>query len=178
MVSFIHKSISVWQEIYPPKLQEFAYVTDGACNEEEILAKELVMLKALHWDLCPETVISWLKLYSQVDSLKDEANFLIPQFSQETYIQITQVRAHFSSLKVNLVALLLATSLQLSNPFCSCWIFAFWTLILWITSMESLLLLHFVTLLHLNWSIKYQVSLGVFQELFLLGQVYIASGLC
>ncbi|KAL1259851.1 hypothetical protein QQF64_010428 [Cirrhinus molitorella] len=79
------------EEIYPPKLQEFAYVTDGACNEEEILAKELVMLKALKWELCPETVISWLKLYSQVDSLKDDANFLIPQFSQETYIQITQL---------------------------------------------------------------------------------------
>ena len=85
-------NISVWQEIYPPKLQEFAYVTDGACNEEEILSKELVMLKALNWELCPETVISWLKLYSQVDSLKDDASFLIPQFSQETYIQIAQVR--------------------------------------------------------------------------------------
>lgn len=67
-------------------------MTDGACNEEEILSKELVMLKALNWDLCPETVISWLKLYSQVDSLKDDASFLIPQFSQETYIQIAQVR--------------------------------------------------------------------------------------
>lgn len=89
---FPHIYVSVWQEIYPPKLQEFAYVTDGACNEEEILAKELVVLKALNWDLCPETIISWLKLYSQVDSLKDDASFLIPQFSQETYIQITQVR--------------------------------------------------------------------------------------
>ncbi|CAM4703422.1 unnamed protein product [Leuciscus chuanchicus] len=79
------------EEIYPPKLQEFAYVTDGACNEEEILSKELVMLKALNWYLCPETVISWLKLYSQVDSLKDDASFLIPQFSQETYIQIAQL---------------------------------------------------------------------------------------
>ncbi|XP_051575833.1 G1/S-specific cyclin-E2-like isoform X2 [Myxocyprinus asiaticus] len=79
------------EEIYPPKLQEFAYVTDGACSEEEILAEELVMLKALKWDLCPETVISWLKLYSQVDSLQDGTNFLIPQFSQETYIQITQL---------------------------------------------------------------------------------------
>lgn len=66
-------------------------MTDGACNEEEILAKELVMLKALKWDLCPETVISWLKLYTQVYSLQDDADFLVPQFSQETFIQITQV---------------------------------------------------------------------------------------
>ena len=33
------------QEIYPPKLAEFAYVTDGACSEEEILEQELVILK-------------------------------------------------------------------------------------------------------------------------------------
>nr|XP_055066892.1 G1/S-specific cyclin-E2 isoform X1 [Misgurnus anguillicaudatus] len=82
---------SKMEEIYPPKLQEFAYVTDGACNEEEILTKELVILKALKWDLCPETVTSWLKLYAQVYSLQDDTNFLIPQFSQETYIQITQL---------------------------------------------------------------------------------------
>ena len=33
------------QEIYPPKLSEFAYVTDGACTENEILDEELLMLK-------------------------------------------------------------------------------------------------------------------------------------
>ena len=33
------------QEIYPPKLTEFAYVTDGACTEDEILDQELLILK-------------------------------------------------------------------------------------------------------------------------------------
>ncbi|KAK3572405.1 hypothetical protein QTP86_032627, partial [Hemibagrus guttatus] len=79
------------EEIYPPKLQEFAYVTDGACDEDEILEMELIMLKALNWHLCPETPISWLKLYAQVGSLKEGPNFLVPQFSQETYIQMTQL---------------------------------------------------------------------------------------
>lgn len=35
------------KEIYAPKLQEFAYVTDGACSEEDILRMELVILKVL-----------------------------------------------------------------------------------------------------------------------------------
>lgn len=48
--------------------------------------------QALEWNLCPETAISWLKLYAQVDAQKDEENFLVPQFSPDTYIQITQVR--------------------------------------------------------------------------------------
>ncbi|XP_068942709.1 G1/S-specific cyclin-E2 isoform X3 [Petaurus breviceps papuanus] len=38
------------EEIYAPKLQEFAYVTDGACSEDDILGMELIILKLL--DLC------------------------------------------------------------------------------------------------------------------------------
>ncbi|XP_053468746.1 G1/S-specific cyclin-E2 isoform X1 [Ictalurus furcatus] len=79
------------EEIYPPKLTELAYVTDGACLEEEILQMELMMLKALNWDLYPETVVSWMKLYIQMASVYDFTNVLVPQFSQETYIQITQL---------------------------------------------------------------------------------------
>ncbi|XP_056142832.1 G1/S-specific cyclin-E2 [Lampris incognitus] len=79
------------EEIYPPKVNEFAYVTDGACDMWDIQRTELVMLKALEWNLCPETPISWLKLYAQVEAQADGHNFLVPQFSQDTYIQITQL---------------------------------------------------------------------------------------
>ena len=33
------------EEIYPPKLADFAYVTDGACLADEILSTELVICK-------------------------------------------------------------------------------------------------------------------------------------
>uniref|UniRef100_A0AAV2M9N6 G2/mitotic-specific cyclin-B2 n=1 Tax=Knipowitschia caucasica TaxID=637954 RepID=A0AAV2M9N6_KNICA len=81
------------EEIYPPKIFEFAYVTDGACDIWDIQKTELLILKALDWQLCPETPISWLKLYCQLEAQSDGHNFLVPQFSQETYIQITQVSA-------------------------------------------------------------------------------------
>ena len=55
------------EEIYPPKLQEFAYVTDGACTEEDILAMELVVLKQLNWSLSPKTPNAWTKLLLQID---------------------------------------------------------------------------------------------------------------
>jgi len=45
-------TIFFFQEIYPPKLSEFAYVTDGACTENEILDEELLMLKVSHQSLC------------------------------------------------------------------------------------------------------------------------------
>ncbi|CAL9705062.1 unnamed protein product [Knipowitschia caucasica] len=79
------------EEIYPPKIFEFAYVTDGACDIWDIQKTELLILKALDWQLCPETPISWLKLYCQLEAQSDGHNFLVPQFSQETYIQITQL---------------------------------------------------------------------------------------
>ncbi|XP_042346353.1 G1/S-specific cyclin-E2 [Plectropomus leopardus] len=79
------------EEIYPPKILDFAYVTDGACDTCDIQRTELHILKALNWNLCPETPISWLKLYAQVEAQTDGENFLVPQFSQETYIQITQL---------------------------------------------------------------------------------------
>uniref|UniRef100_A0A8C7V2Z6 Cyclin E2 n=1 Tax=Oryzias sinensis TaxID=183150 RepID=A0A8C7V2Z6_9TELE len=78
------------EEIYPPKILEFAFVTDGACSVWDIQQTELLILKALDWSLFPETPISWLKLYAQVEAQKDE-NFLEPQFSQDKYIQITQL---------------------------------------------------------------------------------------
>uniref|UniRef100_A0A665U083 Cyclin E2 n=1 Tax=Echeneis naucrates TaxID=173247 RepID=A0A665U083_ECHNA len=79
------------EEIYPPKIYEFAYVTDGACDVWDIQRTELHILKALDWKLCPETAISWLKLYAQVEAQKDDKNFLFPQFSQETYIKMAQL---------------------------------------------------------------------------------------
>ncbi len=33
------------EEIYPPKIHQFADVTDGACTEQEIFAMEVAILK-------------------------------------------------------------------------------------------------------------------------------------
>jgi len=44
-LNFVIIIIYHFQEIYPPKISEFAYVTDGACTESEILDQELLMLK-------------------------------------------------------------------------------------------------------------------------------------
>ena len=57
------------EEIYPPKLREFAFVTDGACSEEEITHMELVVLKGLNWGLSPQTPNRWIKTYMQVNNL-------------------------------------------------------------------------------------------------------------
>ncbi|XP_070841106.1 G1/S-specific cyclin-E2-like [Chaetodon trifascialis] len=82
---------SKMEEACPPKLSEMAYVTAGTCYEEEILQMELIVLKALSWNLCPETAVSWLKLYFQMASMNTGSDLLEPQFPQEAYIQMTRL---------------------------------------------------------------------------------------
>lgn len=67
------------EEIYPPKLSEFAYVTDGACSEEDILKQELVILSALKWQTCPITIIGWLGIYMQL-----QVSNRTPKVNEET----------------------------------------------------------------------------------------------
>lgn len=106
------------EEIYPQKLSEFAYVTDGACREEDILKQELIILTALKWQISPVTIIGWLSVYMQLnagkrsvgtqksttptdgtDASQNEQNneevaddaFVFPQFSGMEYAQTAQL---------------------------------------------------------------------------------------
>lgn len=83
------------EEIYPPKLAEFAYVTDGACTEDEIMDQELIILKALNWDLSPVTTNGWLNVYLQVANIEyiteTEHGFVFPQYSSHAFVQIAQL---------------------------------------------------------------------------------------
>ncbi|CAG5117650.1 unnamed protein product, partial [Candidula unifasciata] len=83
------------EEIYPPKLSEFAYVTDSACSEQDIIRQEMILVKALKWDLSPMTTNAWLGVYLQVanmDHITDqELGFVFPQFSTHAFIQISRL---------------------------------------------------------------------------------------
>ncbi|KAK3607390.1 hypothetical protein CHS0354_022552 [Potamilus streckersoni] len=83
------------EEIYPPKLSEFAFVTDGACTENEILDQELVILKTLNWDLSPVTASGWLNVYLQVANMEhipnSEHGFVYPQYSSHVFVQIARL---------------------------------------------------------------------------------------
>lgn len=55
------------EEIYPPKISEFAYVTDGACTEEDIVKQEMMLMLDLNWNINPVTIIGWLGMYMQLN---------------------------------------------------------------------------------------------------------------
>ncbi|KAG1955638.1 G1/S-specific cyclin-E1 [Pimephales promelas] len=79
------------EEIYPPKVHQFAYVTDGACSEDDILNMEIIIMKELNWSLSPLTPVAWLNIYMQMAYLKETAEVLIAQYPQATFAQIAEL---------------------------------------------------------------------------------------
>ncbi|CAF1569495.1 unnamed protein product, partial [Didymodactylos carnosus] len=47
-------------KIYPPRIADFAYVTDQACSEDDVLDFEIDLMKALNWFISPMKAMSWL----------------------------------------------------------------------------------------------------------------------
>lgn len=99
------------EEIYPPKLHEFAYVTDSACTEDDILQQEFLVLQTLNWSITPTTLIGWAGIYMQIyetlvkidgreidtksllllNSNKCSKSFIYPQFTGLTFSKIAQL---------------------------------------------------------------------------------------
>jgi G1/S-specific cyclin-E1 len=99
------------EEIYPPKLHEFAYVTDSACTEEDILQQEVLVLQALNWSITPVTIMGWVSIYMQLNDTTGKTNvvgmdpkallilnsskwsqsFIYPQFSGLNYSRTAQL---------------------------------------------------------------------------------------
>lgn len=83
---------SKMEEIYPPHMEQFAYVTDGACTVEEIRLQELNLLMTLKWSLSPITIIQWLNIYLQLAFVENEENFIQPgKYPRLMFVQICQV---------------------------------------------------------------------------------------
>lgn len=99
------------EEIYPPKLHEFAYVTDSACTEEDILQQEVLILQSLNWCITPVTIMGWVSIYMQLNDTTGKTNvtgmdpkarlilnsskwsqsFIYPQFSGLNYARTAQL---------------------------------------------------------------------------------------
>lgn len=63
-----------FEEIRPPTVSEFADLTDGACNPDEIIDNEVVILSALNWEITPMTPNNWLNIYMQILISLDKEN--------------------------------------------------------------------------------------------------------
>lgn len=73
---------SKFEEIHPPELKIFSYITENSYTDEEILRMENIIVRALKFDICIPTIatfIDFLLFCSQLDKdtkLKNFANYI------------------------------------------------------------------------------------------------------
>lgn len=61
------------EEIYPPRLDDFAIVTDGACSKGDLLAMEQQVLTALDFKLTASTVLRFFLMFTKIVGLSAQA---------------------------------------------------------------------------------------------------------
>ncbi|CAD8172648.1 unnamed protein product [Paramecium pentaurelia] len=62
-----------YEEIYPPALKDFVYITDNAYVKSDVLEMEGLMLQALNFNICNPTAYQFLQKYSTDLDPKDKA---------------------------------------------------------------------------------------------------------
>ncbi|CAB3380548.1 Hypothetical predicted protein [Cloeon dipterum] len=71
-------------EIYPPNVSDFAYVTDGACTEDAIIDHESYVLRILDWKVFIFTPTDWVSLFLQnscrLSAPESKHKFEVPRF--------------------------------------------------------------------------------------------------
>lgn len=82
---------SKFEEIYPPKLSEFAYITDGSCSEEDILHTEILIVKAIDWKCTTITPDRWLSIFLQLLYIKEGDVTVLTKFSTKLYDTIARL---------------------------------------------------------------------------------------
>uniref|UniRef100_A0A0A9W8L7 G1/S-specific cyclin-E n=4 Tax=Lygus hesperus TaxID=30085 RepID=A0A0A9W8L7_LYGHE len=55
-----------YEEIYPPKISDFAYITDGACTDQDIIKMENLMVQVLEWRCTLITSNAWVLGFLQL----------------------------------------------------------------------------------------------------------------
>ncbi|KAJ9593973.1 hypothetical protein L9F63_014614 [Diploptera punctata] len=67
---------SKYEEIYPPDVKEFVYITDDTYSKKQVLRMEHLILKVLAFDLSVPTPLSFITVYSVSCSLSNTIMYL------------------------------------------------------------------------------------------------------
>jgi len=67
---------SKYEEIYPPAVDEFVYITDNTYNREQILKMEHLILKVLKFDMGGVTAYSFFQRFIKMSNSDDTVKFL------------------------------------------------------------------------------------------------------
>lgn len=73
-----------YEEIYPPELKDFVYVTDNAYNKQEVLKMEYEILNILEFNVTSPSPLRFLEIFNEASRNKlDDKNFMFSTYLLE-----------------------------------------------------------------------------------------------
>ncbi|XP_020802019.1 G2/mitotic-specific cyclin-A isoform X2 [Drosophila serrata] len=73
---------SKYEEIYPPEVGEFVFLTDDSYTKKQVLRMEQVILKILSFDLCTPTAYVFINTYAVLCDMPDKLKYLTLYISE------------------------------------------------------------------------------------------------
>ncbi|XP_023222645.1 G2/mitotic-specific cyclin-B-like [Centruroides sculpturatus] len=105
---------SKYEEIYPPGISQFVYITDKAYKKKEILRMECLMLKTLNFSLGRPLPLHFLRRNSKAGDVNATTHTLAKYFMETTIVEYDL--AHYSPSHLAAAALYLSMKLLDNSP--------------------------------------------------------------
>ena len=90
--------VTKYEEIYPPLLKDFAYISENNCDAEMILEMEKKILFALDFDIELTTSFRFLERFSKIIKL-DTVTFFLSQYMLEISLLDSKMNQFANSLQ-------------------------------------------------------------------------------
>lgn len=140
---------SKYEEMYPPDVAEFVYITDDTYTKKQVLRMEQLILKVLSFDLSAPTTLSFISLYAVLHQIPEKVKMLAMFFCELALLDANPYLQYLPS-QISAAALALA-QYMLNMP-------------MWSKKQESTLGYSLESIkdliLHLNRSHKKSLDLG------------------
>lgn len=88
-----------YEELYPPVLADFVYITDNTYTEAQVIEMEKRMLGTLKFELCPPVAIQFLRRYSKTAHSEPMTHTMAKYFIELTTIDYQM--CHYSASMVS-----------------------------------------------------------------------------
>lgn len=103
-----------FEEIYPPEVRDFVYITDKAYTKEEILNMEVQMLTALEFSINCPTIAHFFERYQRINRCSEAHRHLLQYVLELTLVDFKMLR--YSSSHLAAAATLLSNKLLKIQP--------------------------------------------------------------
>eukprot|EP00928_Gymnodinium_smaydae_P051116 TRINITY_DN3463_c0_g1_i2.p1 TRINITY_DN3463_c0_g1~~TRINITY_DN3463_c0_g1_i2.p1 ORF type:complete len:590 (+),score=144.28 TRINITY_DN3463_c0_g1_i2:87-1856(+) len=103
-----------YEELYPPQVHEFVYVTDKAYSKEEVLRMEAAMLSTLNFEISCPTAAHFFERYQRINGCTDAHRDLARYLLELTLLDYKMIR--YTPSHVAAAAVLMSNKLLRRQP--------------------------------------------------------------